>query len=133
MKPIVCRLTDGQDLLLEIKKLVHENNVEAAVILSGVGSLKESNIRVPVIDGEVIRINPKNLEIVALQGTVSQYGGHIHIAVSDTTGAAYGGHMQEGCIVRTTCEVVLGVFEGLSFKREMDENTGYDELTVEKL
>lgn len=53
MNTVSIRLHDGQDLLQEIQKIVIENNIQAGVILSAVGSLRESKIRVPVIDGEV--------------------------------------------------------------------------------
>jgi predicted DNA-binding protein with PD1-like motif len=33
MKTIAKRLTDGQDLMLEIKKLLDEHNIEAGVII----------------------------------------------------------------------------------------------------
>ena len=33
-------------------------------------------------------------------------------------------------IVRTTCEVVIGVIDGISFVRERDEQTGHRELFV---
>ncbi|MDE1854659.1 MAG: DUF296 domain-containing protein, partial [Thaumarchaeota archaeon] len=63
MKTLAVRLRDGQDVVSEIKRIVEEHRVDAGVILSGVGSLKTSSIRVPVIDGEVKYIHPQNLEI----------------------------------------------------------------------
>jgi predicted DNA-binding protein with PD1-like motif len=43
----------------------------------------------------------------------------------------FGGHVVEGCIVRTTAEIVLGVVaEGLTFRRAHDERSGYAELFV---
>ena len=62
MKIITRRLHDGQDLLLEIKKLVGEHNIQAGVILSAVGGLVNSKIRVSVIEGEVSYIEPKILK-----------------------------------------------------------------------
>jgi predicted DNA-binding protein with PD1-like motif len=130
MKTIAIRLTDGQDLFAEIKNLVRAHDVAAGVILSGVGSLKESKIRVPVINGEVKYIEPKDLEIDALHGTVSKDGCHVHITVSDSSGNAFGGHVKEGCIVRTTCELVIGILEDTSFKRSIDPATGFQELGI---
>ena len=131
METIVTRLRDGQDLLVTIQKLAKVNNIQAGVILSGVGSLKTSNIRLPIIDGETIYINPENLEIDSLQGTVSLNGCHIHITVSNVDSKVFGGHLMTGCIIRTTCELVLGVLEDISFKRVLDSNTGFDELLIE--
>lgn len=130
MKTIAKRLTDGQDLLIEIRKLLDEHDVEAGIILSAVGSLRKSNIRVPVINGGVKYISPENLEIDSLHGTVSKNGCHLHISVSDIDGKAWGGHLKEGCTIRTTCELVIGVLEDTSFKRAMDKDTGFEELKV---
>jgi predicted DNA-binding protein with PD1-like motif len=48
-----------------------------------------------------------------------------------------GGHLVDGCVVRTTDEVglgpdevVLGAVERLVFDRRHDPETGYDELVV---
>src|SRR3954468_21877367 len=100
MKTISTRLTDGQDLMIEINKLVREHDVQAGVILSAVGSLSVSTIRVPVINGVVKYIHPENLEIDNLHGTVSVNGIHLHISVSNIEGVVMGGHLKEGCIVR---------------------------------
>lgn len=130
MKTVAKRLTDGQDLLMEIKKFLDEHHIEAGVILSAVGSLRESNIRVPIIDGNVTYINPQNLEIDSLHGTVSKNGCHLHISVSDVDGKVWGGHLKEGCIIRTTCELVIGILDNTSFSRTMDKDTGFDELEI---
>ena len=130
MKTIVTRLKDGQDLLESIQKLVKANDVQAGVILSGVGSLKTSNIRVPVIDGKTKYINPENLEIDSVHGTVSVNGCHLHITVSDVEGNVMGGHLKIGCTIRTTCELVIGVLEEVAFRREADPETGFDELVI---
>lgn len=130
MKAKAIRLEDGQDLLNEVNNLVNENNITAGVILSAVGSLKYSNIRVPIIDGCIKYINPINLEIDNLHGTVSSNGCHLHISVSDMTGSVLGGHLMEGCIIRTTCELVIGILDDVSFDRKFDESTGFKELTI---
>jgi predicted DNA-binding protein with PD1-like motif len=130
MKTIAIRLHDGQDLLEEIKELVTDHTIQAGVILSAVGSLKESRIRVPIIEGKVKYITPKNLEIDNLHGTVSVNGCHLHISVSDIDGNVMGGHLKEGNVIRTTCELVIGVLSDTVFKREPDQQTGFDELVV---
>ncbi len=132
MTTIAIRLTEGEDLLNAIKTVAIENQIHAGVVLSAVGSLSKSNIRVPVINGKVKTINPENLEIDALQGTVSVDGCHMHITVSDLDGRAWGGHLKEGCIVRTTCELVIGVLDNTAFTRKKDEATGFDELKIEQ-
>ncbi|HEX8389881.1 MAG TPA: PPC domain-containing DNA-binding protein [Candidatus Saccharimonadales bacterium] len=130
MKTIAVRLHDGQDLLEEIQQIVAAHYVRAGVILSAVGSLKTSKIRVPVINGKIRYITPTNLEIDNLHGTVSVNGCHLHISVSDVDGTVSGGHLRNGCIIRTTCELVIGILNDTSFNREPDDQTGFDELVV---
>jgi predicted DNA-binding protein with PD1-like motif len=131
MKTIAVRLRDGQDLMSEIKALIGEHDIKAGVILSAVGSLKTSTIRVPIINEEIKYIHPENTEIDSVHGTVSKNGCHLHISVSDTEGKVWGGHLKEGCIIRTTCELVIGVLDDKSFTRQHDEQTGFDELEIE--
>ncbi len=126
------RLKDGQDLISEIKELIHKHNIQAGVVLSAVGSLRHSKIRVPVLDGEIKYINPENLEIDSVHGTVSVNGIHLHISVSDIEGKVFGGHLKEGCIIRTTCELVIGILEDVEFDRQFDKNTGFEELEINK-
>ena len=43
----------------------------------------------------------------SLTGTLSPTGHHLHMSISDRDCRTYGGHVLEGCIVRTTAELVL--------------------------
>ena len=69
-------------------------------------------------------------EIVSITGTLSEDGVHIHISVSDELGNTIGGHLKDGCIVNTTAEIVLNIFDNINFRREYDEKTGYGELVI---
>lgn len=74
----------------------------------------------------------ERFEIVSLVGTFSRDGScHLHLSISDANGVTYGGHLIEGEIF-TTAEVVLGSIEGVSFPREFDPLTGYNELSPEQ-
>ncbi|MFH0712792.1 MAG: PPC domain-containing DNA-binding protein [Candidatus Jorgensenbacteria bacterium] len=129
MKQTTKRLKPGEDLREEIEKIVKENDIQAGCILSVVGSLSRASLR--MADGKKIKSWDKPFEIVAGTGTVSVNGCHIHIAISDNDGNVFGGHLKEGCVVRTTAEIVLLVFSEAKYKRIFDEETGYNELKVE--
>lgn len=128
MKQLTFRIKDGFDLKKEIIKIVEQNDVGAGIIASIVGGIKFAKLRMP--GGKAVKIWNTPLEIVSGTGTVSRNGCHIHISVSDTEGATYGGHLVEGCIVRNTAEIVLLVFGGIEYKRKFDEETGYNELVI---
>ena len=126
MKEYAIRLVRGDDLKASIEKICKENDFDTAIVLSGVGCLSKVHIRLAKAVSELSV--EEDFEIVSLNGTVSKGQGHIHIALSDEIGNAIGGHLMEGCIVNTTCELVLGVLEDYTSVREYDDNTGYDEI-----
>ena len=83
-------------------------------------------------DGVTVRTVDEHCEILSLMGTVSQERCHLHIALSRQGLSAFGGHLKEGCLVNTTCELVLGVLDGWRYGQEQDAETGYDEITFER-
>jgi len=121
------RLTKSSDLKKEIESYTINNKI-SGVILCAVGCLSKLSIR--LADGESILEKEGMFEIVSITGTLSEDGVHIHISVSDESGNTIGGHLKDGCIVNTTAEIVLNIFDNIKFKREYDENTGYDELVI---
>ena len=121
------RLTKGMDLKEEIEKYSINNSI-SGVLISSVGCLNKLVIR--LADGESILKKDGNFEIVSITGTLSPNGVHIHISVSDEFGNTIGGHLKNGCIVNTTAEICLIVFDNIKFGRKFDETTGYDELVV---
>ncbi len=130
IKTHAFRLTNGQDLKYELEKYAEENNIKAGVIASCVGCLSKANIRNAGAT-KCIEIK-KDLEIVSMTGTFSLDGCHLHLSVSDENLNTYGGHLKDGCIVNTTAEIVILELEEYIFTREMDERTGYKELTITK-
>lgn len=121
------RLTKGMDLKKEIEKYSINNNISGVVICS-VGCLNKLVIR--LAEGDSILKKEGMFEIVSITGTLSPNGVHIHISVSDKAGNTIGGHLKDGCIVNTTAEVCLIIFDDIKFGREFDETTGYDELII---
>ena len=45
-------------------------------------------------------------------------------------GNTFGGHLKEGCTIKTTAEVVILIFDDTEYERKPDTTTGYDELLV---
>ena len=55
---------------------------------------------------------------------------HLHLSISDAECRVVGGHLLQGCIVRTTAEIVLAELEGAAFERPHDPLTGFAELSI---
>lgn len=125
---LVNRLKPGQDLRSEIQNWAKKDGLKAASIVSAVGSLKFVTIRFANESSGKRLEGP--FEIVSLSGTVSERGAHLHIAVADKLGKVVGGHLMEGAAIYTTAEISLLEANELSFSREIDGETGFQELVV---
>jgi uncharacterized protein len=125
---LAVRLTPGQDLRAGIEATFADIGAEAGFVAAAVGSLGVAVLRPAGEDGALTIESP--LEIVALSGTLSTDGPHLHLVVSRPDGSVAGGHLLPGSLVRTTAEIVLGLLPDLSFDRPVDPETGYRELRV---
>lgn len=129
MNVIALRLKPQQDLKAELDAFVVNRNVEAACIVTCVGSLTRAVLR--LAGRSEATIFDDRFEIVSLTGVMSHYGSHYHISIADGTGCTYGGHLLAGCLVYTTAEIVIGIIPNLAFKRDYDAETGYRELRID--
>ncbi|NOT30069.1 MAG: DNA-binding protein [Planctomycetes bacterium] len=128
MRTHAIRLLPGADLRLALEHETRARRLAAACIVSCVGSLARARLR--RAGGEALLERAGPLEIVALVGTLSPEGPHLHVALADGEGRVLGGHLLEGCPIHTTAEVVLGELEGVRFARELDPATGWKELVI---
>jgi predicted DNA-binding protein with PD1-like motif len=128
MQNYTFRLSPGQDLFDSIQAFVMKKHVQAGCILSGVGSLRHATLRLANREYNSEYEGP--FEIVSITGTVSVHGSHLHMSISDGDGKTIGGHFDSGCRIYTTAEIVIAVFDDIVYKRELAEDSGYEELTV---
>jgi len=130
-KTITIRLKPGQDLKRELDQLALSRNLEAACVLTCVGSLTTAVLR--FANQAKAATLTGHFEIVSLTGTLSVHGSHYHISISDEEGGTKGAHLMDGCKVYTTAEIVVGVLPGVSFQRTMCPDSGYPELDIKPL
>lgn len=129
LKIHVLRLNPGEDLKAELSQFTHDQELQAACILTTVGSLSRAALRWAA--QESTQILEERFEIVSLVGSLCPDGVHLHMALSDQRGKTLGGHVQEGCQIYTTAEIVIGECTGYRFSRASDPTTGYQELQFE--
>ena len=122
------RLPPGADLKSELLAVARSRDWHAAAVLTCVGSLSAYCLRFADRREGVTRVGP--FEIVSLVGTLSASAVHLHIGLADSDGAMIGGHVLDGCVVRTTAELVVAELPAVAFHRVADPATGYDELAV---
>ena len=128
MNAVTIRLLPEQDLKQALQAYCVEHQIDAACVISCVGSLERATLR--MAGGTDTKIFWGAREIVSLVGTLSQYGCHLHVSLSDNEGQVIGGHLMDGSPINTTAEVVLGLIDGVIFTREADQRTGYKELVM---
>lgn len=135
MRAYALRVPPGAELKLALMAFVAEHDLQAAAVVTCVGSLTGATLRLANADrdsgdNEVVT-RSERFEILSLVGTLSAtHGCHLHCSLGDAAGAVFGGHCVGGMTVFTTAEVVLAECTGLAFERHFDERTGFKELCV---
>ncbi len=131
MKTYAVRLRRGADLLQSIEAFCAEHQIRAGVLLSGVGCVTKARLR--DAGGVNIVSIDEEMEIVSLMGTVSEKRCHLHVSFAKEDLSVIGGHLVAGCMINTTCELVIGELRDYVYDVEFDEETGYDELIIKPL
>jgi predicted DNA-binding protein with PD1-like motif len=128
VKTYAFRLKPGQDLKRELVAFTAEQGLQAGFILTCVGSVRQAALRLANKPNTTMYAG--KMEIVSLTGTLCPDGPHLHISLSDGEGATIGGHLQDGNLIYTTAEIVIGELEDVVFCREICSESTYDELVV---
>jgi len=111
---VVLRFKHQADLLAGMEKMVKEQKIKNAVILSGVGSVRNYHIhsvsnRTFPSKNIFIKDPTAPADIISINGYVID--GRLHPHMTLTTGEkAFGGHIEPGNNVFTFAIVTLGVF-----------------------
>jgi len=127
-KKIMGKLDCGCDLLGGLTEICKNQHITSGFI-QAIGAVQKACIGFYDQQTHEYHITTLNrpLEIVSLIGNISIKDGepfvHAHITLADETEQAYGGHLAPGTIV-FACEFILEIFEGESFIRSFDNETG---------
>ena len=110
---VVLRFKFGTDLLAGLQKMVKEEKIQNALILSGFGSVR--NFQVHQVSNR--DLPPRDLfvknasvpaDIISMSGVVMEGRVHPHITLANAD-RAFGGHLEPGTNVFTFAVVTLGV------------------------
>jgi len=123
---VVIRLKFQADLLAGMEKVVKEQKIKNAVILSGIGSVRNYHIHSVSnrdFPSKNIFIKDASLpaDIVSINGYVIDGRLHPHMTLA-TGEKAFGGHIEPGNSVFTFAIVTLGVFgDGVDLSKVDDK------------
>lgn len=124
---VVMRFKYKADLLAGMEKMVKEQNIKNAVILSGIGSVRNYHIhsvsnRTFPSKNTFYKDPSSPADIISMNGYVID--GRIHPHMTLTTGEhAFGGHLEPGTNVFTFAIVTLGVFDDKVDLSKVDDKT----------
>ncbi|WP_071992231.1 PPC domain-containing DNA-binding protein [Leptolyngbya sp. PCC 6406] len=124
----ILRLEPEDDLRNCVWTFAQERAISAAALVTCVGSLSHACLRFSGQEQGTELIGP--FEILAMVGTLSYHGLHLHLTVGDQAGQVRGGHLMPGCRIYTTAEIAIAVLPDLLFQRCPDARTGYRELEI---
>jgi len=131
---IFIRLSPGEDIYCELEQVCQKHEVGTAVVLSGVGQLKQFELGYFKEKGDY---SPEGFEkpheLLSLTGSISNQEGnyifHLHAVLGNKEKNVVGGHLIRG-IVEVTNEIVL-LKTSLKFKRKLEESTGLQGMHLE--
>lgn len=129
----MLRLDQGQDLFATLGDFARQHRIQAAVVVSGIGMLR--NATVGYWNGsEYVRHElPEPHELVGLHGSIAEADGpsvHLHAALAAPDHQIVGGHLMRGT-VWVLNELFLETFPGRVWGRPMDETLGLRKLDLE--
>lgn len=122
------RLQPHEDLKKALMAFALTQGLEAAAVVSAVGSLEQYHLRFANQESGVVKKG--HFEVLSLSGTLSRESCHLHVSLGDSTGQVVGGHLLDDNIVYTTMEIVLVELTELEFNRVVDKTYGYPELQI---
>tara|TARA_Y100000813_G_C24144770_1_gene344204 strand:- start:438 stop:1049 length:612 start_codon:yes stop_codon:yes gene_type:complete len=102
------KLSPESDLINCIKEYSFSNNLNGYVT-GVVGNLRKVCIQCP--GNQKINKFEGNLEIVSLNGHFNKGDVHLHLSFADEGCNVFGGHLEEGCIVKKGTDILLLSFE----------------------
>jgi len=131
---VFIRLFPEEDLNDQLIKACKLHNIKSAVVLSGIGQLKNIHLGYFKEKGDYSPQCFKDLfELLSISGNICKDDGeyllHLHTVISDEKKNVFGGHFISG-IVEITCEIVL-LKTDMDISRVYDDKTGLKALFLE--
>jgi uncharacterized protein len=124
---VILRFKYGTDLLAGLEKMVKEQKIHDAVILAGIGSLR--NYHIHTVSNNTFP--SKNMfvkdptapsDLISMNGYIMDGRIHAHIGLANPD-KAFGGHLEPGSQVFTFAIVTLGVLkDGVDFSKLDDKS-----------
>lgn len=131
---IFVRLFPEEDIYEKLAEAVKEYNVETAVVIAGIGQLKNFELGYFKEKGNYTpQLFTEPHELLSLSGNISKqnnkYNFHLHAVLGNEEKALVGGHLIKGTVAITN-EIIL-LKTNLKIKRKLEEETGLEGMFLE--
>ncbi len=132
---IFIRLFPDEDIYRELREACEKHHVTTAVIVSGIGQLKQFELGYFKEKGDYVpETFEKPHELLSLTGNVSKQEGehyfHIHAVLGNEAKKVVGGHLIKGK-VEVTNEIVL-MKTSVPVHRRHEESTGLNGMFLDE-
>lgn len=132
---VFIRLFPDEDFFQEVTRVCQKHRIETAVVLSGIGQLKQFELGFLKAKGDYApQVFDEAQELLSLSGNVSnqqgEYNFHLHAVLGDEYKQAIGGHLIRAK-VGVTNEIVL-LKTNLKITRILEESSGLQGMFLEK-
>lgn len=144
---VVAKVKMGVSLLKALEEIARRENIQAGIILSGIGALKSATFRNLKEFPQRFPVLPENrlyfkreqpLEILSLTGHIShnregQPEIHAHFSASAVEGdkiAAFGGHLTEDTLTFVKVVVAIATLSDISMITDLEPLTQSPDLVV---
>ncbi len=123
---IAAVLEDGEQVSVSIERIVNECETDSAMVLSGIGMLR--NTEIGYWNGSEYEIAKLQLphELVSMSGSVADMDGkksvHLHVALGGEDHRGTAGHLISA-EVNNIIELTMKIFPAGSFGRKFSEKT----------
>jgi predicted DNA-binding protein with PD1-like motif len=123
MDEIIRIRLDRGDLLLEsINAAIKKFGIQDGAVMTAAGSLQECTYH----GVESLAAKPQQkfttkkgpMEILNINGIIAAGEPHLHMTLSSPEGAAFGGHLENGCKILYRAEITLARFGGTPLARK---------------
>lgn len=130
---LVVRLFRDEDVITSIKEALKKSRFQNGVIVSGIGMLKDVELRVFKGKGEYATKRFKgDMELVSFSGNIvrskDDFILHIHSILADHNYRCVGGHFGEGKVAVTLELFIMSV--PVKLYRKVESDTGLNGLFV---
>ena len=131
---IFIRLFPDEDIFEKVIEACKKHQVNTAVVISGIGQLKEFKLGYFKEKGNYTPEHFKTPhELLSLQGNIAKKNEehilHLHAVLGDENKIVVGGHLIEG-MVEVTNEIVL-LQTDIKVQRKIEDSTGLEGMFLE--